>query len=119
MLMPFTQKVIKIIKAIPPGKVMTYGRIAYYAGKTNGARQVSRFLHVLSAKHELPWHRVINAQGRISLKPSNGYELQKALLEDEGIVFSLNNTIDLEKYLWIPDQLPEDEGIVLQDQLNS
>lgn len=104
MLMPFTQKVVEIIRAIPPGKVMTYGRIASCAGKSNGARQVSRFLHAMSAKHDLPWHRVINAQGRISLKPSNGYELQRALLESEGIEFSLSGRVDLQKYLWTPDR---------------
>ncbi len=79
---------------------MTYGRIAVLAGKTNGARQVSRILHSMSGKYDLPWHRVVNAQGKISLKPSYGYELQKALLEAEGIEFSLNGTIDLDLYLW-------------------
>lgn len=105
-MLPFTRKVIRIIKAIPPGKVLTYGRIAALAGKSNGARQVSRFLHSMSQKHDLPWHRVINASGRISLKPSNGYELQKALLESEGVQFSLQSTIDLSIYLWVPDELP-------------
>lgn len=100
--MPFTEKVVKIIKSIPSGKVSTYGRVAALAGKPGSARQVSRLLHSMSARHQLPWHRVINAQGTISLKPSNGYELQKALLESEGVEFSLKGEIDLDTYLWRP-----------------
>ncbi|MCP3876270.1 MAG: MGMT family protein [Desulfobacteraceae bacterium] len=96
----FTQKALQIIRSIPEGKILTYGRIAAFAGKSNGARQISRLLHSMSQKHDLPWHRVVNAHGKISLKPSYGYELQKALLESEGIKFSLNDTIDLKKYLW-------------------
>ncbi len=102
-MLPFTRKVINIISAIPPGKVMTYGGIAALAGKPNGARQVSRLLHTMSRKHDLPWHRVINAKGEISLKPSNGYELQKALLESEGVSFSLQSKVDLKTCLWVPD----------------
>ncbi|WP_022663989.1 MGMT family protein [Desulfospira joergensenii] len=98
----FTQRALKVIKAIPEGRVLTYGRTAGLAGKPGGARQVSRLLHSMSRKHDLPWHRVINSQGRISLKPSHGYELQKALLEDEGVEFSLSGRVDLSVYLWEP-----------------
>ncbi len=80
---------------------MTYGRIAAISGNPSGARQVSRLLHSMSQKHDLPWHRVINASGKISLKKSQGYELQKALLESEGIQFSLAESVDLKKYLWL------------------
>ncbi len=104
MVLPFTTDVLTVIKNIPAGKVMTYGRVAASAGKPNGARQVSRLLHSMSRKHNLPWHRVINAKGKISLTPSNGYELQKALLESEGIQFSKLETIDLKTYLWSPVQ---------------
>ncbi len=100
MLTLFTRKVLNIIRNIPEGKVLTYGRAAFLAGKPNGARQISRLLHSMSKKHDLPWHRVINSRGKISLKPSQGYELQKALLESEGILFSPQDTIDLRIYLW-------------------
>ena len=83
---PFTQAVIEVLKNIPEGRVLTYGRAAALAGNTRAARQVSRLLHSLSRKYELPWHRVINAQGRISLKPGQGLEEQQALLEAEGVV---------------------------------
>ncbi len=100
MLTPFTQKVVDIIKNIPEGRVATYGQIAALAGQSRGARQVSRLLHSMSQKHKLPWHRVVNVKGEILLPPSNGYELQKALLESEGIVFSITGTLDLDKFQW-------------------
>ena len=96
----FTRAVIKIIKCIPEGKVCTYGRIGRLAGKVNGARQVAWILHSSSRRHRLPWHRVINAQGGISLPKTGGYAEQKARLQAEGIVFDAAGRIDLEKYLW-------------------
>jgi methylated-DNA-protein-cysteine methyltransferase-like protein len=99
---PFTRKVVEIIKCIPPGRVLTYGRIAALAGNPGAARQVSRFLHSMSEKHDLPWHRVINAKGEISLKRGQGYELQKALLESEGVRFTLQSRVDMATCLWAP-----------------
>jgi len=96
----FHQRVIEVIKKIPRGKVATYGQIAAYAGNPRGARQVVRALHSSSRKHNLPWHRVVNSKGRISLRPGDGYEKQKALLKEEGITFDQRDTIDLERYLW-------------------
>ena len=96
----FTQDVINIIKNIPVGKVLTYGRIAKLAGNPNGARQVSWLLHSSSKKYNLPWHRVINSQGRIALKAQDGQEYQKFLLEKEGVEISSTNKIDLKKYIW-------------------
>ncbi len=101
MLTPFTKRALEIISNIPEGKVLTYGWAAALAGNPGGARQISRILHSMSKKYDLPWHRVINSKGKISLRPSQGYELQKALLESEGVTFSKNNTIDLNVYLWI------------------
>ncbi|MCG8482085.1 MAG: MGMT family protein [Clostridia bacterium] len=93
----FTSKVIQIIKKIPYGKVMTYGQVAQYAGKSRNARQVAYILHGMSAKHELPWHRVVNSKGKVSLK-GDMYDLQKALLEGEGIGFDNYDAIDLKQY---------------------
>ncbi|WP_027723383.1 MGMT family protein [Maridesulfovibrio zosterae] len=98
----FTAQVIEVVRAIPKGKVATYGGIAALAGNSRGARQVVRVLHIYSAKENLPWQRVVNREGCISLKPGHGYEEQKELLDQEGIEFDLSNRIDLEKYLWIP-----------------
>ncbi|MFH1374601.1 MAG: MGMT family protein [bacterium] len=96
----FQQRAINVIKKIPRGKVATYGQIAVMAGDSRGARQVVRVLHNSSTKEKLPWHRVINRQGRISLRPGSGYEQQRAMLEDEGISFNRNGTIDLRRYQW-------------------
>ena len=96
----FTQDVIKIIKNIPSGKVLTYGRIAKLAGNPQAARQVSWLLHSSTKKYNLPWHRVINSLGKISMKSFDDREYQKHLLEKEGVVFRDNYKIDLKEYLW-------------------
>lgn len=101
----FTLLVIELIRAIPEGKVATYGGIAAMAGNPRAARQVVRILHTCSKKERLPWHRIVNKEGRISLKPFQGYEKQRQLLEHEGIEFDLGNRIDLENYLWCPSGL--------------
>lgn len=93
----FTKNVIMIIKSIPKGKVMTYGLIARVAGNPRGARQVSRILYSMSDKYDLPWHRVINAKGEISLYDAKKIE-QISLLVSEGIVLK-NEKVSLNKYL--------------------
>lgn len=97
---PFTLKVIELIRRIPEGRVATYGLIAARAGNPRAARQVGRILHSSSRKNDLPWHRVVNRMGRISLKSFRGYEIQKQLLEKEGIVFTENDIIDFDRFLW-------------------
>jgi methylated-DNA-protein-cysteine methyltransferase-like protein len=97
----FTRRVVEIIKSIPKGRVCTYGRIASLAGQPNGARQVARIIHSMSRKHGLPWHRIINAKGRISLPKPHPYDEQRALLQKEGIHFDAQDRIDLKAYLWM------------------
>lgn len=99
---PFTESVIRIIKSIPTGKVMTYGQIAKLAGNSRGARQVVRILHSMSEKYELPWHRVINSKGEISIKDEASRFEQITLLLNEGIEFDLYERIDLEVYQYHP-----------------
>ena len=98
----FHEKTQKIIKRIPRGKVATYGQIAALAGNPRGARQVVRVLHSSAEKEILPWYRVINSKGTISLGRGQGYELQKALLTSEGVKFDGNDQIDLGRYRWAP-----------------
>ncbi len=93
---PFTKDVIKLIQSIPFGHVATYGQIAKAAGHPRGARQVSWVLHSMSAKYELPWHRVINAKGEITHKASE----QREMLEMEGVEFTLHQKVNLQKYQW-------------------
>jgi methylated-DNA-protein-cysteine methyltransferase-like protein len=94
---PFSSKVVEIIQSIPAGKVASYGQIAAIAGNHRGARQVSRILHSCTKKYDLPWHRVINSQGKISLN-NHAFEIQFELLKSEGIEFGLSNKIDMQKF---------------------
>lgn len=94
--------VIEIIRQIPEGMVATYGQIAVMAGNPRGARQVVRVLHSSSDKHDLPWHRVVNRLGQISLPKGSGYELQKSMLEAEGIEFNRDDKIDMQNFRWSP-----------------
>ena len=82
---------------------MTYGQIARVAGSTRAACQVVRILHSMSRKHHLPWHRVINSKGQISLQDDDLYQEQLLSLEAEGIKVGVNGTIDLQKYQYLND----------------
>jgi methylated-DNA-protein-cysteine methyltransferase-like protein len=103
----FHKQVISIIKRIPRGRVATYGQIAGLAGNNRAARQVVRTLHTSSEKEHLPWYRVVNSRGRISLARGAGYELQHTILEKEGVSFSAEDVIDLDRFGWKP-QHPAD-----------
>ncbi len=92
------QKIHKIISQIPKGKVATYGHIAVLAGNPRAARTVGWVLNS-SKSDELPWHRVINAQGRSSFPDRNKRMLQQSMLEAEGIIFN-NEKVDLDIFLW-------------------
>lgn len=95
-----TSRIVQIIKAIPKGKVSTYGAIARAAGLPNGARQTVRVLHSLSEKFDLPWHRVIRSDGAIALREGEGRELQIELLRKEGVDVSREGRVNLERYGW-------------------
>jgi methylated-DNA-protein-cysteine methyltransferase-like protein len=97
----FFDEVYRLVAIIPPGRVATYGQIAAYLGNPRGARTVGWALHSTPAGMDLPWHRVINAQGLIG-GPPDGYRAreQRALLEAEGIVFGRGGRIDLKEYGW-------------------
>lgn len=98
-----TKRAIQIIASIPAGTVMTYGQIAALAGSPRGARQIVRILHSMSQKHKLPWHRVINAKGKIGLQDFDSMTLQKMLLEGEGVTVSKTGDIDLERFQHHPE----------------
>ena len=88
-----------LVKKIPAGREATYGQIADLAGLEGHARFVGYALHGLPKNSNIPWHRVINSQGRISL-PGVSARRQRNLLEKEKIVFSPAGKIDLKKYQW-------------------
>ena len=87
------------VRHIPKGKVSTYGRIARLAGAPGHARQVGYTLHDLPSDSTVPWHRVVNAKGAVSPRASGHEDLQRRLLEAEGVRFRPNGTVDLERYL--------------------
>ena len=92
------QNVWKVVSEIPPGHVLTYGEVARLSGMPRAARRVSQAMRRAPRGVDLPWHRVINAQGKISFPEDSGaWKKQKDLLEDEGVVF-LNGKIDLDHF---------------------
>lgn len=82
---------------------MTYGQIADLAGNPRSARQVSRILHSMSQRYHLPWHRVVNSKGCISLKEEDNFQ-QRRLLIEEGVCFEEDGSIDLLIFLYYPSE---------------
>ena len=90
-----------VVRKIPHGRVATYGQIAELAGLEGHARQVGYALHNLPERSNVPWHRVINARGEISPRSAgDSHELQRFLLEGEGVEFDLRGCVDLKNYRW-------------------
>ena len=90
-----------IVRRIPRGRVATYGQIAELAGLPGHARQVGYALHALPAGTALPWHRVLNARGALSLRREPGGELtQRLLLEREGVRFDTRGRVNLAQVRW-------------------
>jgi methylated-DNA-protein-cysteine methyltransferase-like protein len=92
---PFTAEVVRVLKEIPEGYVVTYGQVARMAGSPRAARQVVRILHTMSEKHGLPWHRVVNVRGEIAVPDDESRELQRMLLKSEDVVFLEDGRVDL------------------------
>lgn len=96
-------RIYTVVSLIPAGRVATYGQIADLAGIPRQARQVGYALSALATGHAVPWHRVINARGEISLRARSGYpERQRVLLETEGIRFDSKGRVDLARFRWQP-----------------
>lgn len=92
------QSVWKVVSEIPSGHVLTYGEVARLSGMPRAARRISQAMRRAPRSMALPWHRVINAQGKISFpEDSNGWLQQKDKLESEGVIF-LNGKIDLDRF---------------------
>ena len=98
--MNFKQRVIAAVEAVPKGKVVSYGQVAAACGSPRAARQVGQVLRYLEWESPVPWWRVINNQGRISIK-GNMYAtpgLQKQLLQKEKVIVTNDMKIDIEVY---------------------
>ncbi|MCX7710197.1 MAG: MGMT family protein [Clostridia bacterium] len=103
--MAFFDDVYRVVKQIPRGKVTTYGQIARILGQPTKSKIVGWALHSNPEPGVIPCHRVVNRRGELSGSFAfGGLEVQKKLLQDEGIIFDQSGIIDLEKYLWKPEQ---------------
>lgn len=101
----FKEGVIKVVKFIPRGQVMSYGQVALYVGTPRAARQVGWILRGLDKDTPVPWWRVVNNEGRISIKNSKFHALeQKELLQKEGLKVANDLTFTIEKYRFAPDE---------------
>lgn len=99
--MGFFERVYDVVRQIPRGKVTTYGQIAKLIGEPKKSKVVGWALHSNPYKGTVPCHRVVNREGRLSgAYAFGGPEVQKKLLEEEGINFKEDGTVDLENCLW-------------------
>lgn len=96
-------RIYAVVRRIPRGRVATYGQVAQLAGLAGHARQVGYALHALADSSTVPWHRVVNARGAISLRRSEGADqLQRMLLEEEDVAFDLRGRLNLQRVGWRP-----------------
>ena len=96
-------RIYSVVALVPRGCVSTYGRIAAFAGLPGRARQVGHALSNLPPGNDVPWHRIVNARGAISLPAgSESAARQRALLEREGVRFNATGRIPLSQFLWRP-----------------
>lgn len=99
----FHRSIWNTVAAIPPGRVASYGQIARLAGFANGARLVGWALRSAPPDIELPWHRVVNAKGRISISPTNpAHEEQQRRLRAESVAVA-EGRVDMAVYAWSPN----------------
>lgn len=97
----FLQQIYTVIYQIPSGRITTYGQVARMAGYPGYARQVGKALSQLPAGSKLPWYRVVNSRGMISLSGSD-FDRQRQELINDGIPVSATGRISLKQYLWQP-----------------
>jgi methylated-DNA-protein-cysteine methyltransferase related protein len=96
-------RIYAVVRRIPRGRVATYGQIAELAGLPGHARQVGYALHALPERSVVPWHRVLNARGTLSLRrDSDGDIAQRLRLEREGVRFDAGGRVALERLRWRP-----------------
>lgn len=101
----FAERVYRLVRRVPPGRVVSYGALAAMLGQPRAPRQVGQALRALPDEHDVPWWRVINGRGEISLRGyGNVAQLQRRLLEREGVAFDGRGRVDWNRYGWSPDE---------------
>jgi methylated-DNA-protein-cysteine methyltransferase-like protein len=109
----FFEQVYQVVCRIPPGKVATYGQIARLLGVPHAARTVGWALHSIPEGYDVPWQRVVNSRGIISLdRHGPGGAIQRALLEAEGVAFDESSRIDLRVHGWAGLDLAERDQLL-------
>ncbi|WP_369602086.1 MGMT family protein [Hahella sp. SMD15-11] len=97
------ERIWTVVASVPEGRVATYGQIAGLAGLPRGARLVGRALGSLERNSRVPWHRIINARGQISIPgDSPAFVLQRQRLMDEGVDVSPSGKVSLKRFQWHP-----------------
>lgn len=121
----FYEQVYRVVRRIPQGKVTSYGRIAQMLGRPRAARAVGYALNALKDKDDdpayagIPWQRVINSQGRISIVNREfSAQHQAEILRSEGVEVSENYRVDLDRYLWEGLHLVEIDDILSGQSLS-
>lgn len=102
----FSERVYRLVRRIPYGKVSTYGDIAAMLGAPRAARGVGHALSALPQGSDVPWWRVLNRSGEISLR-SMGAHIQRATLAQEGVSFTRGGRVELRRFRWTPVESPE------------
>ena len=113
----FFEQVYMLVRQIPPGRVASYGQIAALLGHPRAARTVGWALNALveTEAPDVPWHRVINHAGRITIARAGlNPEIQRRLLEDEGVEFDEAGYVDMRRYGWGGLEWAEVEQILLR-----
>ena len=102
---PFQRQVYALVAEIPRGRVLSYGAVASLLGRPRSARAVGGALSLTPDDLDLPWWRVISGSGRITTPPiHHTAQIQRALLEDEGVEFTDSGRIDRERFEWDPEK---------------
>jgi len=98
------RRIWDVVRRVPPGRVVTYGQVASLAGMPRRARQVGYAMHSLPEGSDVPWQRVINSRGEVSPRSTPGWDdVQRRLLEAEGVRFDRAGRVDLERFRWEED----------------
>jgi len=115
----FNQRVWELVRTVPRGTVTTYGRVAELLGTPPGVAAETYHAHgarwvggaMAACPDDVPWQRVVNAQGKISIRSGSGHLRQMALLEAEGVIFDEKGRIDLSRFEWGTEKPPPQKGL--------